>query len=90
MAENGLKAVEKWRAEKPELILMDLRMPELSGIEATRIIRAEENEKTPIIALTASAMLDEQNEIFQVGMDEYVSKPFNPGELLSKMNKHLS
>ncbi len=88
-AENGAQAVEKWRVEHPDLILMDLRMPELSGIEATRVIRGEETQKTPIIALTASAMLDEQNEIFTVGMDEYVSKPFNLAELLSKISKHI-
>lgn len=89
-AKDGEEAIEKWREDQPELILMDLRMPKMTGIEATRVIRSEEEHKTPIIALTASAMLDEQNEIFQVGMDEYVSKPFNPAELLSKISKHLN
>ena len=88
---DGQEAVEKWRQGNHDLILMDLRMPKLTGIEAVKVIRAEEKGASmPIIALTASAMLEQQNEIFKVGMDEYVSKPFNPQELLNKILKHVN
>lgn len=87
---DGQEALDKWRQGNHELILMDLRMPKVTGIEAVKVIRSEEKGVSiPIIALTASAMLEQQNEIFQVGMDEYVSKPFNPQELLNKIVKHL-
>ena len=89
-AEDGKQAIEKWRKNEYDLILMDLRMPFLTGIEAAQIIRKEEKGlSVPIIALTASAMLEQQNEIFKVGMDEYVSKPFNPQELLNKILKYV-
>ena len=89
-AEDGKQAIEKWRKNEYDLILMDLRMPFLTVIEVTQIIRKEEKGSSiPIIALTASAMLEQQNEIFKVGMDEYVSKPFNPQELLNKILKYV-
>ncbi len=89
-AEDGKIAVDKWRSGSYDVILMDLRMPVLTGIEAVKIIRSEEKGASiPIIALTASAMLEQQNEIFKVGMDEYVSKPFNPQELLNKILKYV-
>lgn len=89
LASNGREAVEMVKENHYDCILMDLRMPEMDGIDAAKLIRAlpEPNCYTPIIALTASAMLEEQNEIFQAGMNEYVSKPFNPDELRSKIEK---
>lgn len=89
IAKNGKEAVQRWEEGDFDLILMDLRMPEMDGIEATREIRGKQSLKSevPILALTASAMLEEQNEIFKVGMNEYISKPFNPGELLAKIKK---
>lgn len=91
VAENGVDVIKKWKNSPFDVILMDLRMPEMDGTEATLIIRESEKsgEHIPILALTASAMLEEQNEIFNVGMDEYISKPFNPEELLTKIRKQL-
>lgn len=91
LARDGKEAIERWRQGDFDLILMDLRMPELDGVEATRYIRESKSQHAniPILALTASAMLEEQNEIFKAGMNEYVSKPFNPEELLSKIQKQL-
>lgn len=91
LAKDGKEVIQLWRAGDFDLILMDLRMPEMDGVEATRYIRESNSEKAdiPILALTASAMLEEQNEIFEAGMNEYVSKPFNPEELLSKIRKQL-
>ncbi|OJV20081.1 MAG: hybrid sensor histidine kinase/response regulator [Dyadobacter sp. 50-39] len=88
LAENGLVALEKVQANDYNLVLMDLQMPEMDGYEATRRIRRLPDEKyqhLPIIALTASAMLDIKDIAFTVGMNDYISKPFSPAELYSKI-----
>lgn len=87
VAENGLIALEKYAAKKYDVILMDLQMPEMDGYTATARIR--ENDTTiPIIALTASATLNNQDRAFEVGMTDYVTKPFNPKELFMKIAKY--
>jgi two-component system sensor histidine kinase/response regulator len=80
---NGLEAVELWEREKPDLILMDMRMPVLDGREATRRIRARENggPKTSIVALTASAFEHERSEILACGADDFLAKPFREEDL---------
>jgi CheY-like chemotaxis protein len=77
MAGTGLEAVEKWRADKFDLILMDVQMPELDGLEATRAIRGEEPKGTitPIVAMTAHAMTGDRERCIQAGMSDYISKP---------------
>ncbi|GGN02464.1 hypothetical protein GCM10010967_41370 [Dyadobacter beijingensis] len=88
LAENGLVALEKVRANDYDLVLMDLQMPEMDGYEATRHIRRLPDEKykrLPIIALTASAMMDIKDIAFTVGMNDYISKPFSPAELYAKI-----
>ena len=77
MAGTGLEAVEKWRADKFDLILMDVQMPELDGLEATRAIRTEEPKgtSTPIVAMTAHAMTGDRERCIQAGMSDYISKP---------------
>jgi CheY-like chemotaxis protein len=65
---------------------MDLLMPEMDGYTATENIR-KFNPKIPIIALTASA-LNTQDRVYEVGMNDFVTKPFNPKELFQKINKH--
>jgi CheY-like chemotaxis protein len=68
-----------------DVILMDVHMPEMDGIEATRLIRQQEvlsGHHVPIIALTASAMNEDKQECLESGMDDYMSKPFNPEELM--------
>ncbi len=75
-AENGVIAVEKVVAKAYDIILMDLQMPEMDGYEATRMIRSMKGEaghKVPIIALTASAMLDVKDRVFRVGMNDYLT-----------------
>jgi len=67
---------------------MDLQMPEMDGYEATRHIRllpGEKYQRLPIIALTASAMMDIKDIAFTVGMNDYISKPFSPAELYAKI-----
>ncbi|SKB45699.1 PAS domain-containing protein [Dyadobacter psychrophilus] len=88
VAENGLIAYEIVQQNDYDLVLMDLQMPEMDGYEATAKIRYLPDPKytsLPIIALTASAMLDIKDIAFQVGMNDYVSKPFTPNELYTKI-----
>ncbi len=80
IANNGKEAVDLTSAKSFDVILMDLHMPELSGIEATRIIR-QQGISTPIIALTADALFDSKNECIAAGMNVFITKPFNPDEL---------
>lgn len=91
-AGNGLEAIEKFKSDKYDLILMDIMMPEMDGLEATiniRKIEQENNlEKTPIIALTANDALKEK--CFEVGMCEFMTKPFNICEFGKIVKKLLS
>ena len=82
---NGKEALLKLNEEKYDLILMDLQMPEMDGYEATRIIRNELNNDTPIIAVTANATVGEQKKCFHIGMNGYVSKPFKPKDLYNNI-----
>ncbi len=86
---NGREAVEICGGDrKVDLVLMDIRMPVMNGYEATRLIKAEKKD-LPIISLTAYAMSDDRDKSFRAGCDEYVSKPFNPADLLEKMSRFL-
>ena len=87
VAENGALGVVKAREVKPAVILMDLQMPVMDGYEATEKIR-EFDKETPIIALTASATLDTKDRTYEVGMNDYISKPFNPNELYGTIKKY--
>ena len=90
--ENGELAVESWRFLKPKLILMDISMPVLNGIEAIQMIRAEESAKgehVPIVALTAHALMGDEEKMLTAGADFYVTKPVNPTMLLDKIEQIL-
>ena len=88
-AANGLEAIAKFRSGHFDLLLMDVNMPELSGIEATQAILAYEKEHnrdhTPIIALTANAILGDQERFLNAGMDGYLSKPIDPQTLIDTL-----
>lgn len=87
-AENGLIALQLHENHKFDLILMDIRMPELDGYETTKKIR--ENDKlTPIIALTASAVNDEIEQARLFGMNDILTKPFAPNQLKAMLGKYL-
>lgn len=93
VAENGVIALTLVQTNDYDLILMDLQMPEMDGYETTKAIRALPDEKfsmLPIVALTASAMLDIKDQAFIVGMNDYISKPFNPDELYRKIALHAN
>jgi CheY-like chemotaxis protein len=75
------------------LILMDCRMPDMDGFEATRLIREQEStrgRRTPIVALTANAMSGDREKCLDVGMDDYLPKPFQAADLRSVLSKWLS
>ena len=89
---DGLDALEKVKSEDFDIILMDIHMPNMDGYSATKEIRKMESkhyQKIPIIALTASALMDHRGRIYEAGMDDIVVKPFNPSELYNMMAKFL-
>ncbi len=81
-AVNGLEAIKMLRKKSFDIILMDIQMPEMNGIEATKMIRTQLNIKTPIIALTANAFKTELEECKAAGMEAYVTKPFDEANLV--------
>ncbi|MFC1820130.1 response regulator [Thermodesulfobacteriota bacterium] len=91
---NGREAVRSLEVIPYSVVLMDVQMPEMDGFEATRIIRDPDlkvlNHDVPIIAMTAHAMKCDKERCLEAGMDGYISKPINPEELLSAINKQLS
>lgn len=91
LAQNGQEAVEKIKERDYDMVLMDIRMPVLDGMEATKMIRKMEGKKkfTKIIAMTANVMEEDVRTYFEIGMNAYVSKPFVQQELLSKMAEML-
>ena len=94
VANNGQEAVDKFTATKHDIILMDIQMPVMDGIQATKRIREIELEKrivpTPIIAITANALAGDREHCLASGMDEYISKPFQVEVLVSKMKNLLA
>jgi PAS domain S-box-containing protein len=89
-AEDGLKAVDLLRDHAYDVILMDLQMPGMDGLEATRIIRTILKLDTPIVALTANAFRKDIEKCMQVGMNDYVTKPFEEKVLVETVLKHAS
>lgn len=93
VVENGLEAFEAVRRKRYDVVLMDVQMPEMGGFEATACIREWELQnngvrtRTPIIALTAHAMLGDRERCMEAQMDEYLSKPLKPAVLLQTIHK---
>ena len=80
-AEDGVEALEAVQQRRFDLILMDIKMPRMDGVAATRAIRALSGEvsRTPIIALTDDSMANIQDDCLKAGMDAWISKPLRPG-----------
>jgi two-component system alkaline phosphatase synthesis response regulator PhoP len=90
-AENGQEAIDIAKIEKPNLVIMDVVMPVLNGIEATKILKnLEETKKIPILILTGQNTKEEILEGFNAGADEYLCKPFKFNELLSTIKTLLN
>ena len=89
-ATNGQEAIDRWREWQPQLIWMDMRMPVMDGLEATRQIKqAPGGQETIIIALTASGLEEDRTLILEEGCDDYVRKPFYEEELYETIGEHL-
>ena len=92
IANNGKEALDKFGTSRFDIILMDIQMPIMNGIVATKKIREIEsssNSHTPIIAITANALLGDKEECLAAGMDDYISKPFQIEVLIQKMKNLL-
>ncbi|MCH7345032.1 response regulator [Pelomonas sp. CA6] len=92
-AENGLQALEQLQAQAFDLVLMDCQMPEMDGFEATQRWRAREaaerRARTPIVALTASAVNEDRHRCLACGMDDYLVKPFEMEALVALVQRHV-
>jgi signal transduction histidine kinase/DNA-binding response OmpR family regulator len=93
LAANGREAVDMWAELRPSLVLMDVSMPELSGLEATAEIRAIEQREglapTPIIAVTAHSLKGDEDRCLAAGMDDYLAKPISPEKLGAMIERWL-
>jgi len=88
-AMNGIEAIDMAKKILYDLILMDIQLPEMDGIEATRIIKNMPNYKDdPIIALTAFAMKGDKERILASGLDDYISKPIDIHDFIKKIEKY--
>ena len=90
VAKNGNEAVSRFKVKEYDLILMDIQMPVMSGLVAAEKIRALEsstNSHVPIIAITANAMIGDKEKCLSAGIDDYISKPFQPAALIDKIKK---
>ncbi len=86
-AENGMEAVSRVRDDLPDLVLLDVMMPEMDGFEALRLIR--ETSNVPVIMLTVKGDEDDRVRGLELGADDYVTKPFSPRELASRIKAVL-
>ena len=87
--ENGVEAVEEIRKSKFDLIITDLNMPYMGGLEIINVVRNELKLDTPIIVLTSSGVEKVELESFNIGANEFVAKPFSPSVLKARINKLL-
>ena len=87
---DGEQALEKARTEKPDLIVLDIMMPKLDGYETCKILKAEaETKDIPVILLSAKGRNVDQKIGFEVGADDYITKPFSPRKLVERINAIL-
>ena len=87
---DGEQALEKARSEQPDLIVLDIMMPKLDGYETCKMLKAEEGTKhIPVILLSAKGRNVDQKIGFEVGADDYITKPFSPRKLVERINAIL-
>jgi two-component system alkaline phosphatase synthesis response regulator PhoP len=87
---DGEQALEKARAEKPDLIVLDIMMPRLDGYETCKRLKADEaTKRIPVILLSAKGRNVDQKVGFEVGADDYITKPFSPRKLVERINSVL-
>lgn len=87
---DGMEALKVVRAEKPDLILMDIQLPEVSGLEVTKWIKEDDEVKhIPVIAVTAFAMKDDESKILDGGCDAYIPKPISVSNFIETVRKFV-
>lgn len=86
---NGIEAIEILKNESFDLILMDIQMPEMDGVEATKWIRNQMNISTPIVALTANVFRQDIDSYLEIGMNDYIIKPFDEEDFLTKISENV-
>jgi two-component system cell cycle response regulator DivK len=87
-AQDGEEGVEAARREKPDVIVMDVQLPKLSGLDATRAIRADpETARIPIIVVTSFALSGDEKKAMDAGASAYLAKPYSPRQLLGAIRK---
>lgn len=90
-AKTGEEGVERALQDKPDLILMDIQLPGINGLETTRRIRASNTGgDVPIIALTSYALVGDREQVLSAGCTGYIEKPINPDTIMSEIDKYLS
>ncbi|MCP5512465.1 MAG: response regulator, partial [Leptospiraceae bacterium] len=91
-SENGKDAIEKYRANKPDIIFMDIQMPIMDGIEATKLLKEKyfSTKHVPIIAITAGSIKGERERCLGLGMDDFLNKPIVQEEFIKVLKKWLS
>ncbi|MFP3943329.1 MAG: response regulator [Alphaproteobacteria bacterium] len=88
---DGMEALELARAHRPDLILMDIQLPEISGLEVTKWLKEDESLKhIPVIAVTAFAMKGDEEKIREGGCEAYIAKPISVSELMETVNRFIS
>ncbi len=92
VVENGREAVESYATNKPDIIFMDVQMPEMDGLVATQTIRSKESpmSRVPIVALTANAMSEQRTRILMSGMDDYLTKPVSDEDLRHALRRWVT
>lgn len=89
-AENGIIGIQKATEEKPDIILLDIQLPEMDGYEIARILRSTpEVDKIPIIAVTSYAMAGDKERILAAGATDYIEKPINPATFVDQIKVHF-
>jgi two-component system cell cycle response regulator DivK len=87
---EGMEAITLTKSQNPDLILMDIQLPEISGLDVTRQLKADESiRRIPIIAVTAFAMKDDEEKILSAGCEAYVSKPISIVPFLNTVRRFL-
>jgi len=88
---DGKNVLELARDNKPDLILMDIQLPEISGLEVTEMLKADDELKSiPVIAVTAFAMKGDEQKIREGGCEDYISKPISVGSFMDTINQYIN
>lgn len=85
---NGKDALKQFKNQKPDLVLLDILLPEMNGFEVCEKLR-EIDEETPVLFLSAKRELEDKIQGLELGADDYITKPFDPGEMLARVKAHL-